>query len=293
MPIKEEIEKLKKLNLSMNDELSKESNKILKYLSMFLRSFLFGYFIMGVLVILAAFFTPWLAAAFTFISTLALPLLIPVAIITMAVLLSPIATFLWKKHQVKSKLKNSFEHLEKNLNSLKGKNDNENENDELAKYQLRQALFVYDYLNAENCPDHTQINLLLQKHSIKVEWIFIVDLIQKDLKVPSNTHELEKLTNITYTDYSSEEVHSALTFILAQHQNGKTLVLDEITKMNNHLLKQLQTDSPTSPIAIAPNGSTNSQPQSCQNSANPSFHKPYTENTNNNKVNPRPSSLNL
>lgn len=129
MSKKETLEDLKRKNVDLEEELNQpykeRVKKINKYLSRYLYSLL-GISITGSLLALAAFFTPWLpsvatalTAAFTaVISALALPLLITIPIITVALVLLPIPAFLWKKHQVNSEWSNSFEKLKKSLDSL-------------------------------------------------------------------------------------------------------------------------------------------------------------------------------
>lgn len=198
---KQVLENLKKKNEDLEETLNqtfKEGvKKINKYLSRYLYS-LFGISTTGALLTLAAFFTPWLpsvAAALTavftaIISALALPLLITIPIIAVALLLTPIAGFLWKKHQVNSELNNSFEKLKKSLDSLEElkKDEFEIENTEI---KLRQALCIHEFLATEKVvANYDKINELLGNCGISAEWIYVVDLILKDHTIPDNQDAL-------------------------------------------------------------------------------------------------------
>lgn len=146
MSKKEMLEDLKRINVDFEEELNQpfkeRVKKINKYLSRYLYSLL-GISTTGALLTLAAFFTPWLpsvAAALTavftsVISTLALPLLITIPIIAVALMLAPVAAFLWKKHQANSELSNSFEKLKKSLNSLEELKINESNDKYKAEYK--------------------------------------------------------------------------------------------------------------------------------------------------------------
>lgn len=210
---KERLEVLKRKNVDLEETLNQtfkeRVKKINKYLSRYLYSLL-GISTTGALLTLAAFFTPWLpgiatalTAAFTAVSALALPLLITIPIIAVALVLAPIAAFLWKKHQVNSELNNSFEKLEKSLERLQkesNKLDDEfdDEYDEYDEYEakrneikMRQALCIHKFLATQKVPaNYEKIDELLGKCGITVEWIFVVDLILKDQTIPDNQDAL-------------------------------------------------------------------------------------------------------
>jgi len=220
---KEMLEDLKRKNLELEKELNQpfkeRVKKINKYLSRYLYSLL-GISITGSFLALAAFFTPWLpsvataltAAFTTVISALALPLLITIPIITVALLLSPIAAFLWKKHQVNSELNNSFEKLKKSLEILEELKINEFEDEfedefeaeveaEKTEIKLRQALCIHGFLATEKVvPDYDKIDELLGNYGISAEWIYVVDLLLEDRTIPGNQEDLNKEINNRWGD---------------------------------------------------------------------------------------------
>ncbi|WP_342227292.1 hypothetical protein [Rickettsiella endosymbiont of Rhagonycha lignosa] len=206
MSKKEMLEELKRKNVGLEEELNQpfkeRVKKINKYLSRYLYSLL-GISITGSLLALAAFFTPWLPSvataliAFftTVISALALPLLITIPIIAVALVLAPIAGFLWKKHQANSELNNSFEKLKKSLGSLEKEiNEFDDEFDDKDEYEaekneikMRQALCIHEFLATEKVAvNYDKIDELLEKCGISAEWIYVVDLVQKNHTIPDN-----------------------------------------------------------------------------------------------------------
>lgn len=219
MSKKETLEDLKRKNVDLEEELNQpykeRVKKINKYLSRYLYSLL-GISITGSLLALAAFFTPWLpsvatalTAAFTaVISALALPLLITIPIITVALVLLPIPAFLWKKHQVNSEWSNSFEKLKKSLDSLEKLKRNEFDDEFDDKYEaekteikMRQALCIHEFLATEKVvPDYDKIDELLGNYGISAEWIFAVDLVLKDQTIPDNQDALNEEINNRWGD---------------------------------------------------------------------------------------------
>ncbi|MFZ0218729.1 MAG: hypothetical protein WAL30_00770 [Candidatus Aquirickettsiella sp.] len=202
MSKKEMLGKLKQKNVGLeekfNQAFQERVKKINKHLSRYLYSLL-GISITGSLLATAVFFTPWLpgiatalTAAFTaIISALALPLLITIPIITVALVLSPIAASLWKKHQVNSELSNSFEKLKKSLDSLEELKRNEVE-DEKTEIKLRQALCIHEFLATEKvAANYDKIDELLENCGISAEWIYVVDLVLKDHEIPDKQEDLD------------------------------------------------------------------------------------------------------
>lgn len=215
MSKKEMLEDLKRINVDFEEELNQpfkeRVKKINKYLSRYLYSLL-GISTTGALLTLAAFFTPWLpsvAAALTavftsVISTLALPLLITIPIIAVALMLAPVAAFLWKKHQANSELSNSFEKLKKSLNSLEELKINESNDkykaeykDENTEIKLRQALCIHKFLATKKVAvDYDKIDEQLENCGISAEWIYVVDTVLKNQTIPENQDALnDKIRN--------------------------------------------------------------------------------------------------
>ena len=211
---KQVLENLKQKNEDLEKTLKQpvqeRVKKINKYLSRYLYSLL-GISITGSLLALAVFFTPWLpsvatalTAVFTaIISALALPLLITIPIIAVALVLSPIVAFFWKKHQVNSEWSNSFEKLKKSLESLeqfKRKESDDESDDELkaenTEIKMRQALCIHEFLATEKVAvNYDKIDKLLGDCGISAEWIYVVDLILKDHTIPDNQEDLNKEIN--------------------------------------------------------------------------------------------------
>lgn len=203
-------QKNKDLEKTLNQPVQERVKKINKYLSRYLYSLL-GISITGSLLALAVFFTPWLpsvatalTAVFTaIISALALPLLITIPIIAVALVLSPIVAFFWKKHQVNSEWSNSFEKLKKSLESLeqfKRKESDDESDDELkaenTEIKMRQALCIHEFLAKEKAvANYDKIDKLLGDCGISAEWIYVVDLILKDHTIPDNQEDLNKEIN--------------------------------------------------------------------------------------------------
>lgn len=239
MSKKEMLEDLKRKNLDLEEELNQPFNervkKINKYLSRYLYSLL-GISITGSLLAGAVFFSPWLPgiataliAAFTaVISALALPLLITIPIIAVALVLLPIPAFLWKKHQVNSELSNSFEKLKKSLGYLEKLKRNEFY-DEKTEIKMRQALCIHEFLAKEKVEaNYDKIDELLGRCEISAEWIYVVDLILKDHTIPDNQEDLNKEINHRRGDemdccFPTNQVAGVDGFLLKQSLNLDTL----------------------------------------------------------------------
>jgi len=245
--LKEVLEGLKQKNVDLEEELNQpfkeRVKKINKYLSRYLYSLL-GISITGSLLAGAVFFTPWLpsiatalTAAFTaVISALALPLLITIPIIAVALVLLPIPAFLWKKHKVNSELSNPFEKLKKSLDSLEKLKRNEFDEEFDDKYEaekteikMHQALCIHEFLAKEKVEaNYDKIDELLERCEISAEWIYVVDLILKDHTIPDNQEDLDKEINHRRGDemdccFPTNQVAGVDGFLLKKSLNLDTL----------------------------------------------------------------------
>lgn len=277
MPVEEVFADLRNKNLQEGEEeraqnLKKRIEKIKKYLSIYLYSLL-GISTTGILLVLTAFFTPYLpivaaalTAAFTaVISTLALPLLIAVIGIAVALLLSPIAAFLWKKHQVNSELESvenlkspsfdedsqdnqvhsepsdPYETLKKSLDDLEEKKNtisNETENYEIEKFEIQfcQASEIYSFIEEENA-NYNKINDLLNQYKVPVELLYLINRYQK-VGIPDEKELVKDIKNFKNED----EVDSPgfKTFNIGSFLSGKKLELDagEVLLIMGKMIKE-------------------------------------------------------